>query len=66
VHQGARTPCGPSAFYAWESGARAEAFCTAAWKQLFTAPYGVPPEIVYPHLPVMVDNTAGRIVTDPE
>jgi hypothetical protein len=54
------------AFHAWESRARAEAFCTAAWKQLFTAAYGVPTEIVYPHSPVMVDNTAGRIVTDPE
>ena len=52
--------------YVWESRARAEAFYTAEWKQFFTAQYGVPPEIVYLHSPVMVDNTAGRIVTDPE
>jgi len=52
--------------YVWESRARAEAFYTAEWKQFFTAQYGVPPEIVYLHSPVMVDNTAGRIFTDPE
>ena len=52
--------------YVWESKARAEAFYTPEWKQLVTTQYGVPPEIVYLHAPVMVDNTAGRIVTDPE
>jgi hypothetical protein len=52
--------------YVWESKARAEAFYTPEWKQLVTTQYGVPPEIVYLHAPVMVDNTAGRIVTDSE
>jgi hypothetical protein len=52
--------------YVWESRARAEAFYTSEWKQFFTKQYGVPPEIVYFHSPVMVDNTAGRIVIDPE
>jgi hypothetical protein len=52
--------------YVWESRARAEAFYTAEWKQFFTAQYGVAPEIVYLHSPVMVDNTAGRIVSDAE
>ena len=52
--------------YVWDSRARAEAFYTPEWKQFFTEQYGVPPEIVYLHSPVMVDNTAGRIVVDPE
>ncbi|MBK7953450.1 MAG: YdhR family protein [Candidatus Accumulibacter sp.] len=50
--------------YVWESKARAEAFYTAEWKQVVTRQYGVAPEIVYLLSPVMVDNTAGRIVTD--
>lgn len=52
--------------YVWESRARAEAFYTSEWKQFFTEQYGVPPEIVYLQSPVMVDNSAGRIVIDPE
>ena len=52
--------------YVWESKARAEAFHTPEWKQVVTGQYGVAPEIVYLYSPVMVDNTAGRIVTDPE
>lgn len=52
--------------YVWESKARAEAFYTAEWKQVVTRQYGVAPEIVYLLSPVMVDNTAGRIVTDVE
>ena len=52
--------------YVWESRARAEAFYTPQWKQFFTEQYGVPPEILYLHSPVMVDNNAGRIFVDPE
>ncbi|MFO1314438.1 MAG: monooxygenase [Burkholderiales bacterium] len=52
--------------YVWESRARAEAFYTREWKQVVTRQYGVAPDIVYLHSPVMVDNTAGRIVTDAE
>ena len=52
--------------YVWESRARAEAFYTSEWKKFFTEQYGVPPEIVYLHSPAMVDNTAGRIVLDPD
>lgn len=52
--------------YVWASKAQAEAFYTSEWKQSVAAQYGVPPEIVYLHSPVMVDNTAGRIVTDAE
>lgn len=52
--------------YVWESRARAEAFYTAEWKEAVTRQYGVAPEIVYLHSPVMVDNSAGRIVVDAE
>lgn len=50
--------------YVWESKARAEAFYSAEWRQAVTKQYGVAPEIAYLRSPVMVDNTAGRIVTD--
>lgn len=52
--------------YVWESKARAEAFYSAEWKQFVTHQYGAAPEIVYLHSPVMVDNSAGRIVVDME
>ncbi len=50
--------------YVWESKARAEAFYSPEWKEFVTRQYGVAPDIVYLHSPVMVDNTAGRIVVD--
>jgi hypothetical protein len=52
--------------YVWESKARAENFYNAEWRQAVTKQYGVAPEIAYLNSPVMVDNTAGRIVTDTE
>jgi hypothetical protein len=52
--------------YVWESRARAEGFYNAEWRQAVTKQYGVAPEIAYLRSPVMVDNTAGRIVTDTE
>lgn len=52
--------------YVWESKARAEDFYNAEWRQAVTKQYGVAPEIAYLNSPVMVDNTAGRIVTDAE
>ena len=55
-----------SGVYVWDSKARAEAFYTPEWRQLVTGMYGSAPEIVYLHSPVMVDNSAGRIVTDAE
>ena len=55
-----------SGVYVWESRARAEAFYDAEWRATMTRQYGVPPEIVYLHSPVMVDNAAGRIVVDEE
>jgi len=55
-----------SGVYVWESRARAEAFYDAEWRAAMTRQYGVAPEIVYLHSPVMVDNAAGRIVVDEE
>lgn len=52
--------------YVWESKARAEDFYNAEWRQAVTKQYGVAPQIAYLNSPVMVDNTAGRIVTDTE
>ena len=48
------------------TGARAEAFYTAEWKESVTRQYGSAPEIVYLHSPVMVDNSVARIVVDAE
>jgi len=48
----------------WESKAREEGFYDAEWRQSMTRQYGVAPQIVYLHSPVMVDNHAGRIVVD--
>jgi hypothetical protein len=50
--------------YVWESKARAEAFYSPEWRQFVAGKYGAPPEIAYFESPVMVDNTAGRIVAD--
>ena len=55
-----------SGIYVWESKARAEGFCDAEWRQSMARQYGVAPRIVYLHSPVMVDNSAGRIVVDEE
>lgn len=55
-----------SGVYVWESRARAETFYNTEWKVAMTRQYGVAPEIVYLHSPVMVDNAAGRIVVDEE
>jgi hypothetical protein len=55
-----------SGVYVWESRARAEAFYDAEWRAAMTRQYGVAPEIVYLHSPVMVDSAAGRIVVDEE
>jgi hypothetical protein len=55
-----------SGVYVWESRSRAETFYNTEWKVAMTRQYGVAPEIVYLHSPVMVDNVAGRIVVDEE
>jgi len=50
--------------YVWESKQRAEAFYSPEWKKFVEGKYGCPPEIEYVDAPVMVDNAAGRIVSD--
>jgi hypothetical protein len=50
--------------YVWESKAWAEEFYSPEWKKFVAGKYGCPPEILYVDAPVMVDNTAGRIVAD--
>lgn len=47
--------------YFWKSKADAEACFTGEWREMVTRKYGVPPEIVYAHNPVIVDNTLGHI-----
>ena len=50
--------------YVWESKAHAEEFYSPEWKKFVEGKYGCPPEILYVDAPVMVDNTAGSIVSD--
>jgi hypothetical protein len=50
--------------YVWESKQRAEAFYSPEWKKFVEGKYGCPPAIEYVDAPVMVDNAAGRIVSD--
>jgi hypothetical protein len=55
-----------SGIYVWESKSRAEGFYDAEWRVSMTRQYGVAPQIVFLHSPVMVDNSSGRIVVDEE
>lgn len=47
--------------YLWESKAAAEACYTSDWKAMVTQKYGVPPEILYAEVPVLVDNLTKTI-----
>ena len=47
--------------YFWKSKADAEACYTREWEAMVTEKYGAPPEIVYLHNPVIVDNVLGRL-----
>jgi hypothetical protein len=47
--------------YFWKSKADAQACYTAEWKEMVTAKYGSPPEIVYAAVPVSVDNVQETI-----
>lgn len=42
--------------YLWESKPDAEACYTPEWKAAVTDKYGAPPDILYVHAPVSVDN----------
>jgi len=47
--------------YLWRSKADAEACYTREWKVMVADKYGSPPEILYAHVPVTVDNVANVI-----
>lgn len=47
--------------YLWKSKADAEACYTGEWKAMVTEKYGAPPEILYAHVPVSVDNLQDKI-----
>ena len=49
--------------YVWQSKADAEACYTPEWKATVTAKYGTPPDILYLHVPVAVDNVRQAIET---
>jgi Putative mono-oxygenase ydhR len=49
--------------YLWNSKADAEACYTAEWRAGVTAKYGTPPEVLYLHAPVSVDNVTKTIET---
>lgn len=42
--------------YLWQSKAHAEACYTPEWQAMVTGKYGAPPDILYAHVPVSVDN----------
>lgn len=50
--------------YLWSSRAAADAVYTEAWRAFVTEKYGAPPQIVYMHSPVIVDNTTQQILGD--
>lgn len=50
--------------YLWKARADAEALYDDAWRAFVTDKYGVPPDLVYLHTPVIVDNTLGQIISD--
>lgn len=49
--------------YFWQSKADALACYTGEWKAMVAGKYGSPPDIQYVHVPVTVDNVAGKIET---
>lgn len=50
--------------YFWRSKADAQACYTSEWKAMVTGKYGAPPDILYIHVPVSVDNVKHVIETD--
>ena len=51
--------------YLWESREDAEKLYTAEWRAFIVDKYGVEPEVVYFHTPVIVDNPLGEILPGP-
>jgi hypothetical protein len=50
--------------YLWESREAAERVYTAEWRKMIAERYGAPPEISFFETPVVVDNSAGKIIMD--
>ena len=48
--------------YLWESRADAEELFNEEWRKFIVDKYGVEPEVVYFHTPVIVDNPLGEIL----
>jgi hypothetical protein len=52
--------------YLWRTRRDAEAMYTPSWRAFVTEKYGCEPQVTYFETPVVVDNVAGRIVSEPE
>ncbi len=50
--------------YLWRSRADAERLYDDAWRAFVTDKYGTPPSLTWYDSPVIVDNTAERIIED--
>jgi hypothetical protein len=50
--------------YLWHSREDADRLYTDEWKSFILDKYGALPSVIYFESPVVVDNTAGEIVTD--
>lgn len=50
--------------YLWNSQEDAEQLYTDEWKRFIFDKYGASPSVVYFESPVIVDNVAGKIITD--
>ena len=50
--------------YLWNSKAEAQAMYTEAWREFVRGKYGTEPVVTYFDSPVLVDNLAGKILSD--
>lgn len=51
--------------YVWNSRADADAMYTDSWRAFVREKYATEPEVIYLDSPVLVDNVAGEILSDP-
>ena len=50
--------------YMWKARADAEAMYTDSWREFVRGKYGTDPKVTYFDCPVIVDNVAGKIISD--
>src|SRR5262245_40795236 len=50
--------------YFWNSRSEAEAMYTPSWRSFVKEKYGTDPTVTYFESPVVVDNVAGKILTE--